>query len=80
MTAGPIKHRLEADATTQHVRLLLLFFFRLRRFRRLIRHECLQPSEFVFEAGNEIVRPVFEKDDKAEGEKQKQGDPKKGSE
>jgi hypothetical protein len=49
------------------IRLLGLFL----RWLRGLRDEVLCPLEFFLEAVREIVRPILEKDDEAEREKNK---------
>jgi hypothetical protein len=45
-------------------------------FADLVHHKTFHPAKFFLKAVGEIVRAVFKKNDKAEREKDKQGDPK----
>jgi hypothetical protein len=47
---------------------------------RFLYNEGFHASEFLLEAGREIVRAVFEEDDEAEREKEKQNEPKQPAE
>jgi hypothetical protein len=42
----------------------------------LLQDECLHPTEFFLEPVSEVVRAVFEENDKAKSEEDKQSDPK----
>src|SRR5690348_1297557 len=51
-------------------------FVRLLRFAHLLHHKRLRAIEFLLETGGEVVGPVFEKDDEAKREENKEKDPK----
>jgi hypothetical protein len=54
-------------------------FLRLLRFLGLLDNKGLYPDELFLESVHEIMGAVFEKDDKAKGEKDEQNQPKQAT-
>jgi hypothetical protein len=56
----------------------LVGIFLLGGVRRFL-DEGRDPVQFLFETGNEVARPIFKQDDKAESEKHKQKNPEQSA-
>src|SRR5437016_11847486 len=67
---APVTSRIYRQSNLPSERLFLRLFL-----ADLFHHKCLYPAEFLLEPVGEIVRAVFEKNDKTEGEKNEESDP-----
>jgi hypothetical protein len=76
-SATPVEKmsRRQRDRGEQNDRLLLW----VRCFVGLIDNEGFYPGKFLLKPRDEIVRPMFKENDKTEGKKQEQGDPKQAA-
>lgn len=73
MRNGPGSLKISAKSSSSIEQLLLRLFL---GFTDLLHHEALRPTKFLLEAGREIVRAVFKKDDETKGEEDEEDDPK----